>query len=209
MKLARIASAFLLLFTVACAYAKKHEEQSGTGILVYAVFDNNTSSAKLYFYLNDPANSVFILDPSNSPFSGCTEIPCITAQMELSGLKIACMHVWASPFCATTKDYPYALFTHKGTPSIKIGFGEMGWIAMPVNLTHTSALNDSFVSRLSTYDHDWKPSTSSAWSDESIKLKLQFGGVKEQETESQYSCLIHLKVDDPISMTKWMVRASG
>jgi len=181
----------------ACAYGKKPETKTGT--LVYAVFEQSTSNAKLYFYLNDSDNSVFALSPSNSPFAGCNELPCLTAQMEFLGLQAQCLHVWASPFCASTHDYPYTLLNHKGTPSIEIGFGENGWIAMPVSLGSASALNDSFISRLAALDRDWKPSTPSAWNEETTKLRQQFGRLKEQETEVQYSCLTHLKIDDSIS----------
>ena len=103
------------------------------------------------------------------------------------------------PFCATTKDYPYALTDHKGTPSIEIGFGEMGWIAMPYYPISISALSGSFISRVSALDAGWKPSTPSAWNDESAKLRQQFGQQKEQEADSQFTCITHLKIDNPVS----------
>ena len=149
-----------VLLSSVYAYGKKQDTKTGT--MIYAEFNANRSDPVLYFYLNGPDNNVFILQPSNSPFASCNQLPCLTARMELLGLQMKCTQVFASPFCSATKDYPYALKDHKGTPSIAIGFGDMGWIEMNVSLIPSSALHDSFVGRLSVYDNEWKPTTASA-----------------------------------------------
>lgn len=180
------------------AYAKKQKLEIKSGTMVYAAFGR--SDAMLFFYLNDAGNTLIALNPSASPFSGCNELPCLSAQTELTFWQIPCTGVWASPFCATTKDYSYALTDHNGTPSIEIGFGAMGWIAMPYYPISASALNGSFISRISALDADWKPSTPGAWNDESAKLRRQFGQQKEQEADAQFACITHLKIDDPVSL---------
>ena len=188
-----LALPFLLSSVI--AYGKKQDTKTGT--MIYAEFKGSADSV-LYFYLNDPDKNVFILRPSDSPFT-CGQPPCQVAQMELLGLQTKCMQVSASPFCAATKDYPYSLKDYKGTPSIVIGFGDMGWVGMNVSLTPSSALHDSFVGRLSVYDSAWKPSAASAWIDESVKLQQHFGQMKERESSAQYACLTHLKIDDPVT----------
>jgi hypothetical protein len=187
----------VLLFLSQYGYCKKQETKTGT--MVYAEFNGNRSDSILYFYLNDPNNSVFVLSPSSSPFTSCDQLPCLTAQTELLGLQVSCTRVSASPLCAATKDYPYTLGDHKGTPSITIGFGDMGWVEMNRSLTPSSELHDAFTNRLSVYDHDWKPTTANAWIDESAKLIQQFGRVQEEKSETQYSCLTHLKIGGPLS----------
>jgi hypothetical protein len=189
-------SVVTIVLLPACAYGKKPETKTGT--LVYAVLGNSISHAKLYFYLNDSENSVLALSPSDSPFSGCYQTPCISAQTELLTLEQKCMHVWASPFCATTQDYPYALLNHKGKPSIEIGFRDRGWIAMPAIFSPASTLSDTFIGGVYDLDPKWEPSTASGWRQESDKLKQQFGRSKEKETDGEFECLTHLKIDASI-----------
>ncbi len=168
--------------------------------MIYAQFNNDPSDSVLYFYLNDNENNILVLQPTGSPFSGCFENPCLTAQIELLGLRRRCIGVLASPFCAAAKDYPYSLKDHKGTPAIEIGFGDPAWIEMPANLTPSASLHDSFSGRLSEfYDNGWRPDKPVAWIEESAKLQERFSRVKEQESSDQFGCLTHLKVGQPAS----------
>jgi hypothetical protein len=96
--------------------------------MVYAEFDNKDSDSVLYFYLNDSDNNAFVLYSSGSLFTSCNQLPCVFAQMGLDVLKMRCAQVFASPFCAATKDYPYVLKDHKGALSVSIEFSDAEWM---------------------------------------------------------------------------------